>query len=264
MEADMRPPTVVLLVAISVLSAPFSGWTLPANASAGKQTSQLTHARAVSLSLVQGTVIVRKPGERKWNRASLDMSLEEGMSLATARNSFAEVQFENGSTVRIGEISRIDFTQMALAPRSGRVSHVKIVFGTATANVVPGHHDEYVLNVADATLAPNGKAEFRIDLAHSLLRVEVFRGHVQAVDSSQSETLNKNEVLAYDDSSRGPFEVTNPIHTDQWDKWCRDRDGQEALAAAQDNAAMDAVLNDWSHVVPPPGMLSGGTVDDGF
>jgi hypothetical protein len=70
--------------------------------------------------------------------------------------------------------------------------------------------------------------------------------------------------LALEESPRGPFEVTNPIHTDQWDKWVRDRDQQVALAEYQDNAAMQAALNDWSHVVPPPGLFGGGIVDDGF
>jgi ferric-dicitrate binding protein FerR (iron transport regulator) len=230
----------------------------------GQGKSQLTHARVVSLSLVQGTVLVRKPGSPKWARAKLDMALEEGMSIATAKNSFAEVQFENGSRLRIGEISRVDLTEMALAQRGDRVSHLNLAFGLATANLASGRHDEYVLNAADATIMPRGKSEFRIDLGRTRLRVEVFRGHVEAADSNQSEPLSKNQVLALDETAHGPFEVTNPIHTDQWDKWVRDRDEQVALAEYQDNAAMSAVLNDWSHVVPPPGLFGGGIVDDGF
>src|ERR1700676_983569 len=65
----------------------------------------LSHARVVSLSLVEGTVITRKPGSEKWVSATLSAPIEEGTFLATAKNSFAEVQFENGSTVRIGELS---------------------------------------------------------------------------------------------------------------------------------------------------------------
>ncbi len=257
----MRWPKSVLLavlVLVSLVESPLSAHTK------GPATEALAHARVVSLSLVEGAVIVRKPGSAKWNRAGLDMSVEQGMSIATARNSLAEVQFENGSTLRIGELSRIDFTEMALAVRGTRVNRINLAFGLTTANVVPGPHDEYVLDAADTALTPRGKAEFRVDILHNLLRVEVFRGRLDAADSNQTESLNKNQVLARDGVSPGPFQVTNPIHADTWDKWVRERDGQAALAAYQDNAAMDARLNDWSHVVPPPGLFTGGIIDDGF
>lgn len=262
----MRPPRSAFLASLLlvVFSQLFCESCLLASSPDGQASPGLAHARVVSLSLVQGTVIVRKPRASKWVRATLDMSVEEGMSIATARNSFAEVQFENGSALRIGELSCVDFAQMALAPRGGRVNRIKLAFGVTTANVAPGRHDEYVLSAADATLKAQGSSEFRVDLQHGLLRAEVFRGHLEAADANQSAKLNKNQVLAYDQVSRGAFRVTNPIHADSWDNWVRDRDEQAAEATYRDNAAMNAVLNDWSHVVPPPGLFGGGITDDGF
>lgn len=259
----MRPPKS-LLALILMLGTLSCASSFAARKPDGKEEPGLAHARAVSLSLVQGAVIVRKPGSPKWTRAKLDMALEEGMSIATARSSFAEVLFEDGSTVRIGELSRVDFTQMALAQGGARMNHMKVAFGVATANVAAGRHDEYVLNAAGATLTPQGKSEFRVDADHGRLRVEVFRGHLAAADSNQSAKLGKNQVLSREASASRPFEVTNPIHKDAWDQWVRARDEQAALAASQENAAMDAVLNDWSRVVPPPGMLAGLGLADGF
>lgn len=262
----MRPKRKVLVVVLDlvILIAPLFALPPLAGASDSQRSPVLAHARVVSLSLVDGTVIVRKPGSAKWSRAGLDLSIEEGMSIATARNSFAEVQFENGCTLRIGEVSRVDFTQMALGPRGGKVDHITLAFGRATANVTAGRHDEYVLRAGDANVIPAGASEFRIDLGHTLLRVEVFRGHLEAANTNESTRLHKNQILTGDDSSRGPFQISSPIHMDAWDQWVSGRDEQAALRAYQDNAAMDAVLNDWSHVVPPPGLLTGGIVDDGF
>ena len=262
----MRPPKSLFLVVFSFVVSSFPPIQLPlrAGAQGAQGAAGLAHARVVSLSLVEGAVIVRQPGSHKWNRATLDLSLEEGASIATARNSFAEVQFENGSTLRVGELSRVDFTQMALGPRGGRVDHVKLAFGQATANVAPAHRDDYLLTVGNAAFRPHGKTEFRADLRGSLLRVEVFLGRLEAEDSNQSVRLEKTQVLASDAGLSGPFQITSPIHTDAWDEWVRGRDEQAALKAYQENAAMDAVLNDWSHVVPPSGLFSGGVVDDGF
>ena len=123
----------------------------------------VSHARVVSLSLVSGTVIARRPGSTKWSGATLDAPIEEGVSIATARHSFAEVQFENGSTVRLGELSRVDFTQLALAPHSGRINRLALVAGFATIHVMPKRHDDYILNVSGISVTPQGRAEFRTD-----------------------------------------------------------------------------------------------------
>lgn len=226
-------------------------------------SASLAHARVVNLTLVKGTVIARKPGASKWVRAGLEMSLEEGMSIATARDSIAEVQFENGSSLRMSELSRVDFTQLALAPHGGRVTQLAMAFGVATMNVTPARRDEYFLNASNASLTPRGKAEFRIDLRHKNVRVEVFRGLVEMTDSSQSVRLSKNQVVAYDDGAGVSFQVTQPIQTDQWDHWVLQRDRQAVLASYRDTEALADRFNDWSHVVPPPGLFGGGA-DDGF
>jgi ferric-dicitrate binding protein FerR (iron transport regulator) len=190
-----------------------------------------SHARVVSLSFVQGTVITRSSGSAKWSRATLNMPIQEGLSLATARHSFAEVQFENGSTIRLGELSRLDFVRLEPALRGGSVNHLNLALGFATMIVIPKRHDDYVLTVSGALLSPRGKAEFRADLIHERLRVEVFSGRVQVAAATQSEQLRKNQALACDFTTRAVFQVSNAIQLDDWDKWVQARDRQAALAA---------------------------------
>ncbi len=241
----------------------FAALSFAASAAANPDDSQkpaspadVSHARVVSLSLVEGTVIARGPGSRKWALATLDTPIEEGVSLATARRSFAEVQFENGSTVRIGELSRLDFKQLGLGPHSGHINHLTLAVGFATLNVMPERHDEYVLNASDARFTPHGKAEFRADLERGHLRVEVFHGHVQASDSGQSEKLRKNDVLAYDSKAGGAFHVTDTIQTDEWDKWVQARDRQASLAADYRDQTGDGsgLLYGWDDLIPFGGM----------
>jgi ferric-dicitrate binding protein FerR (iron transport regulator) len=198
-----------------------------------------SQARAVRLSFVEGTVIARTPGSRKWARAALNMPIEQGVSIATAKHSIVEVQFENGSTLRLGELSRVDFMQMGIGPDGGYINHLKLAVGFTTVNIVPQRHDEYVLVASGASLVPHGKSEFRADLSRGHLRVEVFKGRVQAADSSQSQPLRRNQVLACDYSVGADFQVTDNIQMDDWDRWVQKRDRQASLAA---------------YNVPPPGM----------
>ena len=190
-----------------------------------------SQARAVRLSFVEGTVIARSPGSRKWARAALNMPIEQGVSIATARHSIVEVQFENGSTLRLGELSRVDFMQMGIGPDGGYINHLKLAVGFTTVNIVPQRHDEYVLVASGASLVPHGKSEFRADLSRGHLRVEVFKGRVQAADSSQSQPLRRNQALACDYSVRADFQVTDNIQMDDWDTWVQKRDRQASLAA---------------------------------
>ena len=221
-------------------------------------------ARVVSLSFVEGTVIMRSPGSSKWTRAILNMPILQGVSLATARHSVAEVQFENGSTVRLGELSRVDFTQMKSAPHKGYVNHLNLALGLATLNIVPKRHDEYVLTASGANLRPYGRAEFRTDLSHGRVRVEVFTGRVQAVSSSQSEQLRKNRVLACDCAISGVFQLTGSIQMDEWDKWVQARDRQVRLAVY---SAPGPGMYDWENDLIPfggMGLFPGIFTGDGF
>jgi ferric-dicitrate binding protein FerR (iron transport regulator) len=248
---------LLLLTALSLVPSVLAA----ANDSGPSSPADVSHARVVSVSLVSGTVLARRPGSTKWAPATVDTPIEEGVSLATAKHSFAEVQFENGSTVRLGEFSRVDFTQLALAPQSGHINRLSLVIGFATLHVMPKRHDQYVLDASGASLTPRGKTEFRTDLSHGRLRVEVMSGHIQVADSSQSERLGKNQALAYDDGGSGAFQVTDSIQMDEWDKWVQARDRQQASLAGYSDG--------WDSQIPfgfggSMGALVGALGGDGF
>ena len=87
-----------------------------------------------------------------------------------------------------------------------------------------------LLNISGLSVTPQGKAEFRTDLNENRLRVEVLNGEVQAADSSQSEKLGKNHALTLDVGSGAPFELSDKIQPDAWDKWADARDQQSTFA----------------------------------
>jgi hypothetical protein len=205
----------------------------------------LSHVRVVRLSFVDGTVTVRSPGSTEWAPATINVPIQEGFSLATDRKSFAEVQFENGSTVRVGELSSIDFTQLALTPQGGHINHLTLDEGYATLHVIPQRNDEYLLSASGVSLAPHGKTEFRSDLNRDHLRVEVFSGHVQATDSNQTETIAKNNTLVRDLESGTPFQITNKIQKDDWDKWTNAREQQSTLAYHDQAVSAGAPFYGW-------------------
>lgn len=221
----------------------------------------VSHARIVSLSVVEGTVLERRPGTPKWELATLDAPVQEGWSVATGRDSHAEVQFENGSTLRIGELSRVDFTKMALAPHKGRVSHMILAFGLATLHVIPRRHDEFVLQASAATLVPRGGSEFRTDLDHGRVRVEVFHGSVRMADASVTDKFGKSQVVVCDYSvPSGAIQIAGPVRMDDWDRWVKSRDDLATLEAYED---VRDPMDGWAEELNPMGSIIGASLYGG-
>src|SRR5208283_1950326 len=108
-----------------------------------------------------------------------------------------EVEFENGSTARLGEQSQMDFTQLALDAGGNRLNTLTFEQGYATLHFLPEHHDTYSVKIPDATLTPSEKAEFRTDYREGRVRVEVFTGSVKVTAPMRSVNLGKDKVLEY-------------------------------------------------------------------
>jgi uncharacterized protein DUF6600/FecR-like protein len=238
----LTAPTL-LLVALSFLASPAGANT--AGAKDVPPTAGLSHVRVVRLSFVEGTVTVRRPGSDEWASATVNTPIEEGFSVATGKGSFAEVQFENGSAVRLGELSSVDFTELALTPLGGHVNHVTLDEGYASLRVIPDHYDDYLLNASGVSVTPHGKSEFRTDVNQDRVRVEVFNGEVEAADASQTEKLAKNHALTLDLASGAPFEVSDRIQPDAWDKWAAARDQQSTLAYNDSAVGLRSPLYGW-------------------
>jgi hypothetical protein len=208
----------------------------------------LSHVRVVRLSYVNGTVAVKRPGSTEWAKALVNTPIQEGFEISTAASSYAEVEFENGSTARVGELSKLSFDQLAIDETGSKLNKLTFEQGYATFHFLPEHHDSYSVKIAEATVTPNGKSEFRTDLDHNKARVEVFAGSVELAASAKTTKLGKDRVLEFDAASTEiAANQKSGIVKDSWDKWTNARDTQSQLAL-QDQAvpAARGAMYGWS------------------
>jgi ferric-dicitrate binding protein FerR (iron transport regulator) len=212
-----------------------------------------SHARVVRLSYLSGAVMVKRPGSAEEEKAMVNTPIQEGFELSTSGGSYGEVEFENGSTARIGELSQLRFHQLALDADGNKLNGITFERGYATFHFLPertssssaikhGAHgtiyfqptsmDVYHVNIADATVTPDGKCEFRTDLDQDHFRVEVFNGAVDVVTPTQSSKLGEGKVLEH---KTGDTELAlnaqKGIVKDAWDQWTEARDKQEMLTS---------------------------------
>jgi hypothetical protein len=191
-----------------------------------------SHARVVRLSFVEGQVTVERPGDTDWTEAPVNTPLEEGFKLATAEGSFAEVEFENDSTARLGQSSLLEFTQLGLASDGSKINHLNLNTGYASFSATPEGQDAYEITTADTTLTPRGKSLFRVDVDSSEERVEVFNGFVDVSSALGSWSLAKDSVLDLSPSAEQPAQLSEGITKDDWDHWVQDRENEAQAATS--------------------------------
>jgi hypothetical protein len=216
------PKRLVLLATAFFLFAAFAGVQAWAQ--------EYSHVRIVRLSFTEGTVTVQRPDVEEWASAPTNTPLQEGFKLQTAEDSFAEAEFENSSTARLGQLSLLEFTQLALAPSGAKVNRLTLHQGYATFNCIPESDDFYEVSAGGATLIPHGKTRFRVDFEQGMTMVKVFKGSVEVMSPEGAGTLGKNTVLEINPGAEEPFLTSQGITKDAWDEWVEEREERVQMA----------------------------------
>lgn len=211
------------------------------------QEKGYSHVRVVRLSFVDGTVMVQRPGSTEWTEGRVNTPVEEGFAVKTGENSFAEVEFENGSTARLGQLSEINFTELTLGPDGSKINRINFDYGYGTFNFSPTkhEHDVYEVKAGAAAMTPDGKAEFRTDYKDGSLHVEVFSGSVNTTLPGQKlAKLTKGRTLT--SPTEEAYNISSGIEKDDWDHWVHARDVQTELAYNDSPVGLQEPLDGWA------------------
>src|SRR5260370_10601097 len=126
-------------------------------------------ARIVRLSEVQGTVQIDRATGDGFDKAFINLPVIEGSKLKTGKDGRAEVEFEDGSALRLAPDSEIAFTRLALGDDGQKLSTVQLVSGTVYTNLRPKKYgaksDQILLNFAHQSAPVSESAHFRVELA---------------------------------------------------------------------------------------------------
>jgi hypothetical protein len=191
-----------------------------------------SHARIVRLSFVEGDVSVRRPDVQAWAEAPVNTPLQEGFKLSTGESSFAEIQFENGGAIRLGQLALLDLKRLGLAPDGAKIDHVELRQGYATFHPLPSSGEQSLqVSTPFAILSAPGGARFRVDLDEGVERVEVFSGTVEVQSNLGSRTLDEDSVLVMQPGTTEPVAISQGITPDDWDQWVDDREAQAEMAS---------------------------------
>ncbi|MGH9714471.1 MAG: DUF6600 domain-containing protein [Candidatus Acidiferrales bacterium] len=219
-----RPNFHILPIALAILLA--ATFASPARAA----DDGYSYARIVRLSLVSGDVQVIRSDEAKWEPALMNMPIQQGFAIGT-NDGRAEVEFENGGAIWLGENSILQFTELALS-NGGRITKVTLSQGTASFDPNLASADSFLVTTAELKINPPAKSEFRLTVTKDTSSVSVIRGQVAVASLAGNEIVRKGETLALNANTPTVPKITSNTAPDDLDKWVKSRasvlsDGQK-------------------------------------
>ncbi|MGD0414108.1 MAG: FecR family protein [Terriglobales bacterium] len=214
-----------MLAILAVLAAAF----LVVSASAESK------ARIVRLSDVQGTVQIDRAAGDGFDKAFLNLPVIEAARVKTGKDGRAEVEFEDGSALRLAPDSEVDFIRLALGEDGQKLSTVQLVSGTVYASLHPKNarekSDQFLLNFGRESVTVSEAAHFRVELADATATLAVFKGKLSATTpSGQFEVAEKhsatidlgnNELTKDDPARKDTFVIAKNYAAEPSDDWDR-------------------------------------------
>ena len=183
-----------------------------------------SHARIVRLSYVQGAVDINRGQGMDFERGILNMPLVEGSQVWTRDGGVAEIEFEDGSTVRLAPGSRLEFTALSLRDSGGRVTTLGLSEGTAYVDVPHlDKGDEFTLQLPNRDLTLTHSVRFRVEMDGSEARLAVMKGELDLAGSERNITVKKNETVSLDLGDANRYDLMNSIQPLSYDGWNNER-----------------------------------------
>jgi hypothetical protein len=197
-----------------------------------------SQARIVRLSQVDGDVQVDRNAGNGYEKAFINLPIIQGAKIRSGSDGRAEVEFEDGSTLRITPGSVVEFPGLALRDSGVRASSLNLQTGIAYLNFKGEKPvQEFSLGFGKQTLILTKTAHLRLELKDDAATVAVFKGEVQAEGPSGKVAVEKKHSATFDLAGSNPYTVANNLEPDPYDDWDKAQDKyQQQYSLAKSNS----------------------------
>lgn len=177
-----------------------------------------SQVRIVRLSDVQGGVQIDKNTGLGFENAFLNLPITQGTQLRTRDNGRAEIEFEDGSTLRLTPQTTVVFGTLGANDAGKRTSGVNLVEGRAYVNWLGKSGDEFTLNFSREKVTVTQPAHFRVAASSKEAEVASFKSELEVVEPSGTVKVDKKKMLTFDADNGQSTAATN-LKEDQYDNW---------------------------------------------
>jgi hypothetical protein len=178
-----------------------------------------SQARIVRLSDVQGSVQIDKNTGLGFESAFLNLPVMQGAQLRTRGSGRTEIEFEDGSTMRVGPNTAVEFSTLGVSDSGQRVSEVTLTEGLVYVNWLD--KGVFTLNFSREKVTLDHPAHFRVDALPEIVKFAVFKGSVDVEGPAGKTTVVQKKMAEFDVTHQDQFLLAKEIEggpLDNWDK----------------------------------------------
>lgn len=182
-----------------------------------------SHVRIVRLSYVEGDVQLDKADGRGFGTAYLNMPIVNQSKL-WARDGQAEVELEDGSSIRLTPDTIVAFNDLSLDNNGGHNTSVELQQGTAYFDIHYRDSDRFQLGFGRNHVSLDKSARFRVNVDKHDFEVAVLSGEIEVENASNAEVaVKKGETIRLDSDDPDRYYLAKGVDAENYDDWDNDR-----------------------------------------
>lgn len=190
--------------------------------------------RIARVSYLNGHVSFQHTDEVDWTAASINMPLQPGDRIYTGDNGRAEIEFDDGSVLRLAEKADVEILTM-----KDQLIQLRVSLGLCS--LINRSGVPFEIDTPAAAFTTTEKGSFRFDIAENGDSDGIVRkGEMEATNNSFSRRVQAGEVLHVASAENSSEILARYDQRDAWDDW-NDRRNADATASASTRYLPDYV-----------------------
>jgi hypothetical protein len=197
--------------------------------------------RMVRLSIAQGDVEIDRNAGEGWEQAIVNMPVIGGAKIYAAEQSRAELEFEDGSSVRLAGPAQITITELSTNPKGAPVNVIQVNSGEVYVNARLAHKSDFRITDAEgSSFAITKPSRLRFTVDQQTASMAMMNGEAIMQDSDAKVLTGKtyNYVLGQPGSAASLGKVP-ALPEDAWNQKRETYNDQYASTGAQFSGSDD-------------------------
>ena len=177
--------------------------------------------RIVRLSEVKGNVLLDRNTGRGFETPMTNLPITEGVKLKTGEG-LAEVEFEDNSTVRVGQNSLVEFPRLELLHSGAKASSINVLQGTVYVSLMNTRGNEFAVTFGKEKLNLPPDTHIRLQLTPDKANVAVLHGDALLDQPAGSTPVGKNKTMTFNLVGESQPVIAKSVTEEPLDAWDHD------------------------------------------
>jgi hypothetical protein len=174
------------------------------------------------------------------------MPIVQGSRLWTrGEDALAEVEFEDGSTLRLTPDTAVEFQELSLRGSGEKVSSVDLESGTAYFDV-RNHMGDFRITSGGQQISVAHPARFRVFSDHGEFKVAVYKGTLDVRSGDNQIAVRNRETFTLDLSDPRRYNLAKSIAEGSYDDWNQGRERYTQSYTSANTYTVDSYYNGFS------------------